>query len=282
MPTIIKNAFIVNEGTIFKGSVLLENGIISEISDSPILKKGVQTIDGEGQFLLPGAIDDQVHFREPGLTHKANIYTESRAAVAGGITSFMEMPNTRPAALTQELLEEKYNLAKFRSAANYSFFMGVSNDNVEEVLKTFPGVVDALVVGVPDVAEGTIDAPLAGTVIKLLVKEGDEVKSGDILAEVETDKATMELESYEDGTLLYTGVNEGDSVPVDAIIAIIGDKDADYKALLDAQGAGAPEAKAETKEEAPAEEAPAEAAAMEAPEPPKGATKAPPTALIGQ
>ena len=92
----------------------------------------------EGKWILPGCIDDQVHFREPGLTHKGNIFSESRAAVAGGITSFMEMPNTVPNALTQELLQDKYDIAAKNSPANYSFFMGASNDNIEEVLKTDP------------------------------------------------------------------------------------------------------------------------------------------------
>ena len=96
----------------------------------------VKEINGEGKFLFPGAIDDQVHFREPGLTHKATIYTESKAAVAGGVTSFMEMPNTIPPAFTQELLEDKYKIASQTSLANYSFYMGTSNDNADEVLKT--------------------------------------------------------------------------------------------------------------------------------------------------
>ena len=96
----------------------------------------VREIDGEGKHLLPGAIDDQVHFREPGLTHKATIYTEAKAAVAGGVTSFMEMPNTIPPVFTQELLEDKYSIAAHTSLANYSFFMGTSNDNTDEVLKT--------------------------------------------------------------------------------------------------------------------------------------------------
>ena len=100
------------------------------------LTTNVIEINGEGKYLLPGAIDDQVHFREPGLTHKATIYTESKAAVAGGVTSFMEMPNTVPNAFTQELLEEKYNIAAKTSLANYSFFMGTSNDNADEVLRT--------------------------------------------------------------------------------------------------------------------------------------------------
>lgn len=136
MSIIIKQATIVNEGKQFVADVLLNQGRIEKIAshiDTPV---GTREINAEGLHLLPGAIDDQVHFREPGLTHKANIHSEARAAVAGGVTSFMEMPNTVPAALTQELLEDKYAIAAQSSVANYSFFMGVSNDNVEEVLKT--------------------------------------------------------------------------------------------------------------------------------------------------
>ncbi len=143
MLTLIKNAQIVNEGTIYKSDVLVENQIIKEIGKN-INPNNKQIIDAEGLHLLPGIIDDQVHFREPGLTHKANIYTESKAAVAGGITSFMEMPNTNPQALTQKLLEDKYQIASETSIANYSFFMGVSNDNLEEVLKTDPKTVGAI------------------------------------------------------------------------------------------------------------------------------------------
>ena len=132
---IIKNAFIVNEGKTFKGSVLIENGNIAEIGD-PIERAGAEVIDAEGKYLLPGCIDDQVHYREPGLVHKGEILTESAAAVAGGITSWMEMPNTIPNTLTQELLEEKYKRASEVSLANYSFYMGASNENIGEVLKT--------------------------------------------------------------------------------------------------------------------------------------------------
>ena len=135
MFTLIKNARIVNEGYTTEGDVLIEDDRIEKIGSS-ISDEGYSVIDANGKYLIPGAIDDQVHFREPGLTHKANIYTESRAAVAGGITSFMEMPNTKPPALTQELLEDKYQIAAKDSIANYSFFMGVSNENIEEVLKT--------------------------------------------------------------------------------------------------------------------------------------------------
>ena len=135
MNYLIKNATIVNEGTIFESDVLIKNGRIEQLGTS-ISYPNATIIEASGLYLLPGVIDDQVHFREPGLTHKANIYTESRAAVAGGITSFMEMPNTNPQTLTQELLEEKYQIGKKTSLANYSFFMGVSNHNMEEALKT--------------------------------------------------------------------------------------------------------------------------------------------------
>ncbi|RTY91336.1 dihydroorotase [Flavobacterium sp. GT3R68] len=136
---LIKNAKIVNEGTIFEGDVLIENEFIVEIAESISAKSGdCKIIDAEGNYLIPGAIDDQVHFREPGLTHKGDIASESRAAVAGGITSFIEQPNTVPNAVTQEILEEKYQIAAQKSYANYSFMMGATNDNLEEVLKTNP------------------------------------------------------------------------------------------------------------------------------------------------
>lgn len=136
---LIKNAKIVNEGKIFEGDVFIENDIIKEIAEkiSPKSSNCI-IIDAEENFLLPGVIDDQVHFREPGLTHKGNIASESRAAVAGGITSFIEQPNTVPNAVTQELLEQKYQIAAESSYANYSFMMGGTNDNLEEVLKTNP------------------------------------------------------------------------------------------------------------------------------------------------
>lgn len=133
---LIKNISIVNEGKTTVGDVLIAEGRIEKIAPVINAVGNVQEIRGEGLHLLPGVIDDQVHFREPGLTHKATIYTEAKAAVAGGVTSFMEMPNTVPNALTQELLEDKYRIAANNSLANYSFFMGVSNTNTEEVLKT--------------------------------------------------------------------------------------------------------------------------------------------------
>ena len=131
---IIRNASIVNENKIFVGDVLIKNGRIEKIGTDIGTAHAVKEIDATGLHLFPGCIDDQVHFREPGLTHKADLFTESRAPVAGGVTSFMEMPNTVPNTLTQELLEEKYRLGAARSIANFSFFMGVANDNVEEVL----------------------------------------------------------------------------------------------------------------------------------------------------
>lgn len=136
---LIKNARIVNEGSIFEGDVLIENEIIRQIAENISAKSSeCIIIDAEGSFLIPGVIDDQVHFREPGLTHKGDIASESKAAVAGGITSYIEQPNTVPNAVTQELLEEKYQIASKTSHANYSFMMGGTNDNLEEVLKTNP------------------------------------------------------------------------------------------------------------------------------------------------
>ena len=134
---LIRNIQLVNEGTIRTADVLLKNGRIERIGGQLNESNAAVTeINGEGKYLLPGCIDDQVHFREPGLTHKASIGTESKAAVAGGVTSFMEMPNTIPNALTQDLLEEKYQIAARSSVANYSFFMGTANNNTDEVLRT--------------------------------------------------------------------------------------------------------------------------------------------------
>lgn len=133
---LIKNISIVNEGKIDHGDMLIKDERIAKIAPQIDNQSNAMEIDGEGKYLIPGAIDDQVHFREPGLTHKEDMATGSQAAVAGGVTSFMEMPNTRPPALTQKLLEDKYRLAAQKSLANYSFFMGVSNDNADEVLKT--------------------------------------------------------------------------------------------------------------------------------------------------
>ena len=136
---LIKNAKIVNEGAIFEGDVLIEDQFIVEIAETISAKSATtKIIDAEGNYLVPGAIDDQVHFREPGLTHKGDIASESKAAVAGGITSYIEQPNTVPNVVTQELLEEKYQIAASKSFANYSFMMGMTNDNLDEVLRTNP------------------------------------------------------------------------------------------------------------------------------------------------
>ena len=139
MSFLIKDAFVVNDGVIEKKDVFIENEKIVSLSPEMIrYLKPTRTIHAEGFYLLPGIIDDQVHFREPGFTQKGDIYTESKAAAAGGITSYMEMPNTKPQTLTQELLEEKYKIAADRSLTNYSFYMGTSNDNFQEVVKTNP------------------------------------------------------------------------------------------------------------------------------------------------
>lgn len=132
---LIRNAKLVNEGKVFHADVLIKNGFIEKIDANGIAMPADRTIDATGLHLLPGAIDDQVHFREPGLTHKGEIYTEAKAAVAGGVTSYMEMPNTSPAATTIDLLEQKYTRASECSLANYSFFMGTTNNNLEELLK---------------------------------------------------------------------------------------------------------------------------------------------------
>lgn len=134
---LIKNATIINEGIQFDGDLLIQNDRIEKIAKG-ISDASAEIIDATGCFLVPGVIDDQVHFREPGLTHKADIYSESKAAAAGGITTFMEMPNTVPQALSQSLLQDKYDIADKNAFTNYSFFMGASNDNIDEVLKTNP------------------------------------------------------------------------------------------------------------------------------------------------
>ena len=133
---LIKDTCIINEGQKIFGDLLMKDGRIEKIGGTIQVNEAVTEISGHNRLLIPGAIDDQVHFREPGLTHKANIYTEAKAAVAGGVTSFMEMPNTQPPAFTHELLEDKYAIARETSLANYSFYMGTSNNNLEEVLKT--------------------------------------------------------------------------------------------------------------------------------------------------
>jgi dihydroorotase len=145
MKTLIKDATIINEGLKYKGSVLIDGKLIKRVFPHAVPAafdlQDVEVINATGLYLIPGVIDDQVHFREPGLTHKGDIATESRAAVAGGITTYMEMPNTNPQSVTQELLEQKYTRAAEVSPANYSFYMGATNDNLEEVLKTDPSKV---------------------------------------------------------------------------------------------------------------------------------------------
>ncbi|GEN75143.1 dihydroorotase [Chryseobacterium hagamense] len=143
MKTLIKNVKIVNEGKIVESDILIENDLISRIG-TRIDEDADRIIDGSGKYLLPGVIDDQVHFREPGLTHKGDIESESRAAVAGGTTSFIDQPNTVPNAVTQELLADKYGTASQKAYANYGFMMGGTNDNLEEVLKTDPRTVPGI------------------------------------------------------------------------------------------------------------------------------------------
>src|SRR6478735_2253980 len=135
---LILNGKIVKEGSVFEGDILIEGEYITALGKDLSSRKADKVIDAKGKLVLPGAIDDQVHFREPGLTHKGDLFTESRAAVAGGVTSFMEMPNTSPAATTQELLEQKYQRASEVSLANYSFFMGTTNSNYDELMRTNP------------------------------------------------------------------------------------------------------------------------------------------------
>ena len=143
MKTLIKDGSIVNEGKIFSGSILIENGLISEIfsgSACEYSNENTEIVSAKGKYIIPGLIDDQVHIREPGLTHKGNIHSESRAAVAGGITSFMEMPNTNPQTTTIELLEAKFTIAAQSSIANYSFFIGATNDNIPQILAADPSI----------------------------------------------------------------------------------------------------------------------------------------------
>lgn len=142
---VIKNATIVNEGKTFTGTVVIKNGLIDRVLQNNEFEADVDgVIDAKGKLLIPGVIDDQVHFREPGLTHKGDIYTESRAAVAGGVTSFMEMPNTNPQTITNEALEKKYEIAREKSLANFAFYLGATNDNIEEISKVnknrIPGI----------------------------------------------------------------------------------------------------------------------------------------------
>ena len=143
MKTLIKNGTIVNEGRQFLGSLLIENDLIIDIIEGKLEKdiSDCKIVDAKNKIIMPGVIDDQVHFREPGMTYKAEIYTEAKAAVAGGITSFMEMPNTNPQTTTIEKLNEKFAIGKEKSLANYSFYMGATNDNLDELLKVNPKTV---------------------------------------------------------------------------------------------------------------------------------------------
>ncbi|MCX6177373.1 MAG: amidohydrolase family protein, partial [Bacteroidetes bacterium] len=138
--TVIKNARIVSDNRVFEGDLLIQDGLIQRI-DSSIDANNCDVVEADGSFVLPGVIDDQLHFREPGLTHTASIYTESRAALAGGTTSFMEMPNVNPQTVTNFLLEEKYALGAANSAVNYSFYLGATNHNLEEIKKVNPNTV---------------------------------------------------------------------------------------------------------------------------------------------
>ncbi|HQZ44154.1 MAG TPA: amidohydrolase family protein, partial [Flavobacteriales bacterium] len=142
---LIRNARIVNEGAVYRADVLVRDGMIERVEVDGLGEvHGVQELDAKGAYLLPGVIDDQVHFREPGMTHKEDIAHATAAAAAGGVTSFMEMPNTEPQTLTQELLEMKYGLGAASSLVNYSFYMGISNSNLDEALRTDPGSVCGL------------------------------------------------------------------------------------------------------------------------------------------
>ena len=138
---LIKNARIVSDSKVFSGDLLIENGLIARVDRSISDSQGVSVIEADGNYLLPGIIDDQVHFREPGFTHKGDIYTESRAALAGGVTSFMEMPNVFPQTVTNAILEEKYKLGSVKSAVNYSFYLGATNNNAEEIKSVNPRTV---------------------------------------------------------------------------------------------------------------------------------------------
>ncbi len=133
-PILIKDTNIVNEGIITNADVLVENGYVKKIG-AALNQSGTKVISGTGKFLFPGIIDGQVHFRDPGLTYKADLYTESKAAIAGGVTSFIDMPNTKPNVLTLELWKEKYRMAAQKSLANFGFFMGVNADNIDEILQ---------------------------------------------------------------------------------------------------------------------------------------------------
>lgn len=201
MNYIIKNGQVVNEGKTITTDVLIKNGRIEKIGSEISVKFAAQEIDATGQHVIPGAIDDQVHFREPGLTHKANIYTEAKAAVAGGVTSFMEMPNTVPPVFTQQLLEDKYAIANNTSLANYSFFMGTSNDNIEEILRTNDKKNDVCGVKIfmgSSTGNLLVDNPLmldkvfGGSELLIATHCEDEKIIKDNFARLKTEKGTLE------------------------------------------------------------------------------------------
>lgn len=206
---LITGVSIVNEGRIFEGNVLITGDRIEEIipagSFSPLLEdlENVEVIDGRGKFLLPGGIDDQVHFRDPGLTQKGDLYTESRAAVAGGITSFMDMPNTDPKATTLRILEDKFKLASQKSLANYSFFLGATNDNLDEIEKADP-------------------AKICGIKVFLGASTGNMlVDDPDVLEKIFTRSKMIVAIHSEDEKIIQKNLAEfkekyGDNIPVEA------------------------------------------------------------------
>ncbi len=198
---LIKDSILVNEGRQYAGDILIKNGRIEKIASSIDTKEKTEEINGSGLHVLPGVIDDQVHFREPGLTHKATIYTEAKAAVAGGVTSFMEMPNTQPPAFTQELLENKYVIGANSSLANYSFYMGTSNTNTDEVLRTNEKKKDVCGVKIfMGSSTGnllvdnplTLDAVFAGSELLIATHCEDEQIIKHNLAEIKKRKAKLE------------------------------------------------------------------------------------------
>jgi len=198
---LIKNGQVVNEGKTVHADVLIKNGRIERVDPSISVKYAINEVDASGQHVLPGAIDDQVHFREPGLTHKATIYTEAKAAVAGGVTSFMEMPNTVPPVFTQQLLEDKYNIASQNALANYSFFMGTSNDNIEEILRTNDKKQDVCGIKIfmgSSTGNLLVDSPLmlekvfSGTELLIATHCEDEAIIKANLARLKAEKGTLE------------------------------------------------------------------------------------------
>ena len=209
---LIKNARIVNEGAIFEGDLLIEDRFIKEIAESISAKPDVKVIDAEGNFLIPGAIDDQVHFREPGLEYKADMASESAAAVAGGLTSFMDMPNTSPPTLDSAALEDKYRRAAGRAWGNHGFYLGASNDNLEAIRaldpKTAPGVkvfmgasTGNMLVDDPDTLDGIVPSmilqPLVENAIKYAVAR--RVEGGSLRIEAQHEGEQLVLRVIDDG-----------------------------------------------------------------------------------